>query len=153
MRLLRFSQLCLVAVLVLLFTGASDTAARYSALGHKMMCVCGCNQILSECNHVGCSDSHQMLSELGTAVSRGDSDNAILKTFQAKYGAVALAAPMFTRFSEAAWVVPPLVLLAGMGIVVALVRKWKFRSVDMPPASEVPGFVQIRNHIRKETEL
>jgi cytochrome c-type biogenesis protein CcmH/NrfF len=153
MRLLRLSQLGLVALLVLFSTGAADPSSRYDALGHKMMCVCGCNQVLIECNHVGCPDSRQMLSELGTDVGRGDADTTILTAFRAKYGGIALAAPMFTRFNQAAWLAPPLVLLLGMGVIVVLVRKWKLRTVDMPAASETPGFLQIRNQIRKETEL
>jgi cytochrome c-type biogenesis protein CcmH/NrfF len=153
MRLLRASQLVLVGLLVLLSTGSADRTARYSTLGHKMMRVCGCNQVLIECNHVGCQDSRQMLTELGVDVSRGDSDNAILRSFQAKYGAIALAAPMFTRFNESAWLAPPLVLFLGMGGIVVLVRKWRFHTVDMPAVSETPDFIQIRNQIRKETEL
>ncbi|MEI9977587.1 MAG: cytochrome c-type biogenesis protein CcmH [Edaphobacter sp.] len=153
MRLLRLSQLGFVALLVLFSTGAEDATMRYNALGHKMMCVCGCSQILIECNHVGCQDSRQMLTELWTDVSRGDSDTTILKAFQANYGAIALAAPMFTRFNQAAWLAPPLVLLLGMGLIVALVRKWRLRTVDMPAVSETAGFLQIRDQIRKETEL
>ena len=33
-------------------------------LGHKLMCKCGCNQILLECNHVGCSYSTKMRDQL-----------------------------------------------------------------------------------------
>jgi len=39
---------------VLLLLGAGDNSRRIDRLGHQMMCVCGCNQILLECNHVGC---------------------------------------------------------------------------------------------------
>src|SRR5881227_1063204 len=63
----------LLGLLVLL--GASDDSARVDRLGHQMMCVCGCNQILLECNHVGCSYSTRMRDELVAAVGRGDSDN------------------------------------------------------------------------------
>ena len=37
---------------------------RYDKLGHQMMCVCSCAQILIECNHVGCPDSDGMLHML-----------------------------------------------------------------------------------------
>jgi cytochrome c-type biogenesis protein CcmH len=94
-----------------------------------------------------------MLAELQTDVDRGDSDTTILRAFQAKYGATALAAPMFTRFNQVAWLVPPLVLLLGMGLTVVLVRKWRLHTVEMPAVSETAGFMQIRDQIRKETEL
>jgi cytochrome c-type biogenesis protein CcmH/NrfF len=153
MRRLQLSQLGLAALLALFSTGAADPGVRYDALGHKMMCVCGCNQVLIECNHVGCQDSRQMLSELRTDLSFGDTDTMILKAFQAKYGAIALAAPMFTRFNETAWLAPPVVLLLGMGTIVILMRKWRLRTAGMPVAPETPGFLQIRNQIRKETGL
>ncbi|HEX3436711.1 MAG TPA: cytochrome c-type biogenesis protein CcmH, partial [Pseudacidobacterium sp.] len=83
----------------------------------------------------------------------GQSDTAILEAFQAEYGPTILAAPMFTKFNIIAWVVPPVVLLLGIGATFALVRKWKLRTVAMPAASPVGGFDRLRDQIRKETEL
>jgi cytochrome c-type biogenesis protein CcmH len=60
---------------------------------------------------------------------------------------------MLTKFNLIAWLVPPIVLLLGIGATFALVRKWKLRTVEMPPASPVHGFDRIRDQIRKETEL
>src|SRR6266436_3550305 len=65
----------LLSLAVFAFTGAGDPATRFNELGHQMMCICGCNQILLECNHVGCPDSDGMRNELMSAVSRGDSDS------------------------------------------------------------------------------
>jgi cytochrome c-type biogenesis protein CcmH len=152
-RLLRVSQLGLVVLLVIFTMGSADTAVRYNDLGHKMMCVCGCGQILIECNHLGCPDSDRELAELRTAISHGDGDTAILEAFQAKYGPTVLAAPMLTKFNVAAWFVPPVVLLIGIGATMALVRKWRLRTVDMPAPSQVHGFDRIRDQIRKDTEL
>jgi cytochrome c-type biogenesis protein CcmH/NrfF len=118
-----------------------------------MMCVCSCGQILIECNHLGCPDSDRELAELRAAISHGDGDTTILEAFQEKYGPTVLAAPMLTKFNVAAWFVPPIVLLIGIGATFALVRKWKLRTVDMPAASQVRGFDRIRDQIRKETEL
>ena len=152
-KLFRFSQAGLIVLLAVFTMGSADTAVRYNDLGHKMMCVCGCGQILIECNHLGCPDSDGELAELRTALSQGKGDTEILEAFQAKYGPTVLAAPMLTKFNIIAWVVPPLVLLLGIGATFALVRKWKLRTVAMPAASEVHGFDRIRDQIRKETEL
>ena len=149
----RIAQTFIVALLLVFTMGSADTAGRYNDLGHKMMCVCGCNQILIECNHLGCPDSEGMLAELRTAVGRGDSDNQILAAFQEKYGPTALAAPMLTRFNMVAWIIPPLVLLAGILGTVLLVRKWRLRTVDMPPAPGSPALRAARERVRKETEL
>jgi cytochrome c-type biogenesis protein CcmH/NrfF len=152
-RLFRFSQLGLVVLLVVFTMGSADTAVRYNDLGHKMMCVCGCGQILIECNHLGCPDSDRELGELRAALSQGKGDTEVLELFQAKYGPTVLAAPMLTKFNLAAWFVPPVVLLLGIVGTILLVRKWKLHTVPMPAASQVRGFDRIRDQIRKETEL
>ena len=64
-----FHLACLAAVIVL-FVGA-DTNQTFETLGHKMMCQCGCNQVLLECNHVGCTVSEQMRNELTAALTMG----------------------------------------------------------------------------------
>jgi cytochrome c-type biogenesis protein CcmH len=151
--LFRFSQLGLVVLLAVFTMGSADSAVRYNDLGHKMMCVCGCGQILIECNHLGCPDSDGELTELRAALSQGKGDTEILEAFQDKYGPTVLAAPMLTRFNLVAWFVPPVVLLLGIAGTIALVRKWRLRTVAMPAASQVRGFDRIRDQIRKETEL
>jgi cytochrome c-type biogenesis protein CcmH/NrfF len=76
--------------------GATDAGSRYTNLNHRLMCTCGCAQILGECNHVGCPNSTGELDELRTALHNGKSDQQILDSFVAKYGAVVLAAPTTT---------------------------------------------------------
>src|SRR5580704_12958630 len=53
---LKAVQTLLLCAMVFAFLGASDPATRFNEIGHQMMCICGCNQILLECNHVGCPD-------------------------------------------------------------------------------------------------
>ena len=69
--------------------GAQETP-RAKELGQKLMCVCGCNQILTACNHVGCQYSHKMLQELDQLVARNDSDDLILQAFVQEYGPTVL---------------------------------------------------------------
>ncbi len=106
-------------------TGASDLAGRYGALSHQTMCTCGCAQILGECNHVGCPNSTRMLRTLHTDLAGGMSDHAVLVAFAQEYGPTALASPLLTRFNETAWVVPPAVLILGLLLAVALLRRWR----------------------------
>jgi len=148
--LARIGALVLVAALTM---GSASTAVRYNDLGHKMMCVCGCNQILIECNHLGCPDSDRMLGELRASIASGSGDDAILTTFQDKYGPTVLAAPMLTKFNIIAWIVPPAVLILGIAGTVILVRKWRQRAAAMPPAPLATNFPAMRDRIRRETEL
>jgi cytochrome c-type biogenesis protein CcmH len=118
-----------------------------------MMCVCSCNQILIECNHLGCPDSDRMLSELRVSLAGGASDDAILTAFQDKYGPTVLAAPMLTKFNIVAWIVPPAVLALGIAATVVLVRKWRVRAAAIPVAPRATEFPTIRERIRRETQL
>jgi len=152
-RLTRFAVLPLVIALSVVTLGSADTEARYQNLGHKLMCICGCSEILIECNHIGCPDSDRMLGELRAAIANGDSENAILTAFQDKYGPTALAAPMLTKFNILAWVVPPALLILGLAGTWVLVGKWRRRTAPLPQIAEDPFSVELRDRIRKETEI
>jgi cytochrome c-type biogenesis protein CcmH/NrfF len=151
-QLTRLALLPLLVVLGVVTMGSADTEARYNDLGHKMMCICGCSQILIECNHVGCPDSDRMLGELRAAIASGDTNDAVLAAFQEKYGATALAAPMLTKFNMIAWVVPPALLVLGLAGTFMLVKKWRLRTVAMPAIEDDPESKELRDRIRKETE-
>jgi cytochrome c-type biogenesis protein CcmH len=152
-RLSRFAVLPLLVVLGVITLGSADTEARYQDVGHKLMCICGCSEILLECNHVGCPDSARMIGELRAAIDRGDGNDTILAAFQDKYGATALAAPMLTKFNMVAWVVPPALLVLGLLGTFFLVKKWRLRAASMPPVPQDPASQELRARIRRETEL
>jgi cytochrome c-type biogenesis protein CcmH/NrfF len=149
----RCAQLASIGILVAMTVGATDAAARFDKDSHEMMCVCSCNQLLGECNHVGCPDSEGMRAQLAASIARGDSDDAIFHQFQEQYGPVVLAAPRFTMFNHVAWIVPPLMLLLGIGGVLLIVRNWKLRTVPMPAIPDTPAFTSTRDRIRRETQI
>ena len=151
--IVRGAQLVLLGILIAVTAGAADSSARFAKDSHQLMCGCSCNQLLGECNHVGCPVSPVMLSELSAAIARGDSDDTIFHHFQEEYGPVILASPMFTRFNHFAWIMPPLVLFLGIGAVLLIVRNWKMRTVPMPATPDTPGFAATRDRIRRETEI
>ena len=152
----KFIQLVLVLFVVSVSVGAGDPTARFDKLLHQIMCGCSCNQLLGECNHVGCPDSPGMRDKLMSQVTRGDNDRAILVDFQNEYGPAVLAAPRFTAFNHVAWIMPPLVLALGLAAVAFTVRRWRLQPASMPPA---PGnyskadFDAVRDRIRHDTEI
>jgi len=148
-----FVQAVLVASIVLLVTAAADPTARFDKLGHQIMCSCGCNEILLECNHVGCPLSDGMRQELMAGINKGDNDSMIFQAFVQKYGPTALAAPPTQGFNLVAWIMPFAVLILGIGGTALLIRRWRLRTVPMPPPSTTPRFIDIRDRIRRETEL
>jgi cytochrome c-type biogenesis protein CcmH len=149
----RALQVIVVAYAVLLLVGASDDA-RFNKLGHKLMCMCGCNQILLECNHVGCQYSDGMRNDLSAALQRGDNDDLTLQGFVQKFGPIVLAAPTTTGFNFVAWVMPFFVLVAGLGVTVLIVRVWNARRpVPSQAVDDSPQAERLREQARKDTEL
>jgi cytochrome c-type biogenesis protein CcmH len=152
----RLLQTALLSLSVVLLAGAGDENARFEKLGHKMMCACGCGQILLECNHVGCTYSDSMRGKLMAAIARGDNDDLVLQGFVQEYGTTVLAAPTTTGFNRVAWVMPYLALVLGIGLVVFIVRAWAARPARAPaagPRLSAAELDQFRQQARKETEL
>lgn len=153
----RSFQLVLLTLAVITLVGAGDESARVNDLGHRMMCVCGCNQILLECNHVGCAYSERMRAELIAAVDRGDNDDLTLQGFVQKYGTTVMAAPTKTGFNRVAWIMPYLVLVLGIVMVTLIVRAWRSRPLVLPAGAvaAVHGaeLEHFRNQARRDTEV
>ena len=142
---------------VLLLLGAGDDSARIDRIGHQLMCVCGCNQVLLECNHVGCSYSTRMRDELTAAVTRGDGDNNVLQWFIQAYGTTVLTVPTDHGFNRVAWIMPYLALVLGIGLVVFIVALWKKRPLivhaSVPTAVKGVELDHFRDQARRETQL
>ena len=147
---------CLMAVVMLGADGGAE--GRFNRMGHNMICMCGCGQILLECNHVGCPVSPKMIDELQTQVASGLPQEGVFNWFVAKYGAVVLASPSRGGFDRVAWIMPLAVtLMATLGTGV-LVRLWTRRREPQMAAlgPHVPGTLEhssVRDRIRRETEF
>jgi cytochrome c-type biogenesis protein CcmH len=153
----RLLQAAILTAVAFLFMGAGDDSARFKDLGHRMMCTCGCGQVLLECNHVGCQSSDKMRNQLLTALDKGNNDDLILQGFVQEYGPTVIAAPTATGFNRVAWIMPFLVLALGIGFAVHIVRSWKDRpapafadGIIVRPGSELD---ELRERARKETDL
>jgi cytochrome c-type biogenesis protein CcmH/NrfF len=149
-RLINFVLLAAVSFSLL---GAATPATRFDKVGHKLMCTCGCAEILLECNHVGCPDSSKLIQELHTQVDANASDDAIFNVFATKYGPTVLAAPFRAGFDQVAWIVPFAILVFGISGILVLLRFWKKRYARLAPtpAIHTPEADALRDRIRNET--
>jgi len=163
----RSLHVTVVCAAVFLFLGAGDTDARFRDLGHRMMCTCGCGQVLLECNHVGCTTSDKMRNQLLAALTRGgggggpnagtgDSDDLVLQGFVQDYGPTVIAAPTATGFNRVAWIMPFVALALGIAFVVYVVWSWKNKptpalagGIGIPSGNELDT---LRERARKETD-
>jgi cytochrome c-type biogenesis protein CcmH/NrfF len=152
----RCLQAAIVVAAVFTLLGA-DSDAHFQALGHKLMCVCSCNEVLLECNHVGCTLSEGMRAELGQYVAKGDSDGLILEAFVQKYGPTVLIAPPTTGFNRVAWIMPYAVLALGLATACLVVSAWKKRPIPaladgIQPAAD-SDLESFRARAREDTEV
>jgi cytochrome c-type biogenesis protein CcmH len=155
----RFYQTLLVCLLAVVMLGAGGDANRFGRIGHNMICVCGCGQVLLECNHVGCPDSSRMIGELTDQLAGPNStgaDSLITNWFVAKYGGTVLAAPIRGGFDLVAWIIPlGLFVLAIVGTAF-VVKTWATRRHALAGPGglilDMPVDNATRDRIRRETE-
>ena len=121
--------------------GAQETD-RAKQIGGKFMCMCGCSQVLTQCNHVGCTTSASMLKEVDQAVARGDSEEKITQAFVLEFGTKVYAEPPKSGLSLVAWMLPGIYLLTGTLLVIFVIARWRKRNVSLaaaPGASATSG--------------
>src|ERR1700675_1928380 len=128
--------LCAAGLLPLLVSPlpAQQPSDRAHQIAGKFMCMCNCNQVLSQCNHVGCTTSTAMLKEVDQAVARGDSEDVITQAFVQEFGTKVYAEPPHSGFSLVAWSMPAVYLAIGLVLVLFVINRWRKRPVN-PVAS------------------
>jgi cytochrome c-type biogenesis protein CcmH/NrfF len=129
-------MLVLTAAVLPLFplnAGAQETD-RAKQVGGKFMCMCGCSQVLTQCNHVGCTTSASMLKEVDQAVARGDSEEKITQAFVLEFGTKVYAEPPKSGLSLIAWMLPGIYLVSGTVLVIFIIVRWRKRNVSLAAA-------------------
>ncbi len=112
---------------------------RGKVIGEKLMCMCGCGQILTACNHINCPSSGPMIKEVDQHVTSGEADDLIVQDFIQEYGEKVLSAPPSTGFNSIAWYIPGVAFALGLGIVLVIIRMWRQRDVHrLASASAAP---------------
>src|ERR1700744_98620 len=117
---------------------AQASTSRGQNIGGKFMCMCGCNQVLTQCNHVGCTVSTGMLKEIDDAVTRGDSDDVITQSLVQEFGTKVYPDTPKSGLSLVAWILPSIYLVIGTVVVIFVISRWRARvHDDLAPAGTV----------------
>jgi cytochrome c-type biogenesis protein CcmH len=133
-------------------TAQAQATDRAKLLGGRLMCMCGCNQILTQCNHVGCSTSTEMLKKLDQLVARNESDDLTLQSFVQEYGQKVLAEPPRKGFSGAAWFIAPAAFVVGLAIVLLVISSWRRRKVAVAPAGGPQYSNEVLERVRRQAD-
>jgi cytochrome c-type biogenesis protein CcmH len=129
--------------------------ARYQNLGSKIMCSCGCTQMLLKCNHVGCQNSSRMTDELRANVLNTSNDEDVLNWFRKKWGVAAVVEPSTHGFELMAWILPVAGLGFGLLLVILLIHNWRLRTAPVAAADVNldPKLEALRARAHQETEI
>jgi Cytochrome C biogenesis protein len=165
----RLAEILFLCAAVALLMGADSANARYENLGSKIMCTCGCGQMLLKCNHVGCPNSDRMIGQLRalTGVTSGgtgsvsganlqalSNDDDVLNWFRRTWGVTAVVEPGTHGLELWAWVMPPAALVLGLLLVIITVRRWKLHPAQASPRVELdPHLEALRERARRETTI
>ena len=137
------TKLALAALLLLVMLPAyGQRCDRAKRIGDRMWCMCGCRQILTQCNHVGCSVSTAMLKKLDQLVERNEPDDLVIQAFVQEYGPAVLADPPAKGAALVGYVMPGVALLVGLAVVVLVLRHWR-RSVRSREATALAATLQV----------
>jgi cytochrome c-type biogenesis protein CcmH len=154
----RIAPAAALAVAVTFSTGMlqGQSSDRAKQLGSKLICMCGCTQILTACNHVGCKVSGAMLKTMDQRVASNESDDLILQSFVQEFGEAVLAEPPTHGFNSLAWAIPGIAFAFGLALVVVVIRHWRHSQVAVPssgPAVDISPemMARARREIDRET--
>jgi len=118
----------------------------------ELVCQCGCNMVLSNCNHVGCASVEAMTASIEQQIVQGGTKDQIIQFFVELYGEQVLSSPTKRGFNLTAWVLPFGALLIGGIIVYIALRAW-VRQGRRPQGVEVEaeeGNEEYQHRLEKE---
>jgi cytochrome c-type biogenesis protein CcmH len=134
MTTLRLATSLLLGTLLAASVARGDTARKptLEALGNEVQCPCGCVAPLNQCPMLDCAEKAEMRAFIKKEIADGKDETAILQDLSLRYGVQVLSAPPARGFNLAVWILPGVGLLAGLGIVVVIVRRWKRKPAIVP---------------------
>jgi cytochrome c-type biogenesis protein CcmH/NrfF len=125
-----------IVLFLAIVSGVQASDDRMESVGNGLICMCGCNQLLSGCEMINCPSAPKMRAELKKHIDEAEDDKTIFSSFSAKYGPKVLSAPATTGwFNISAWVMPFVALAAG---AIAVVLVLKHRSAVPAQSSSAP---------------
>ena len=141
----------LLLALVLAPAAVAQQTERAKSIGKRLLCLCDCNQILTECNHVGCSMSSEMLKKLDRQVARNEPEDLTIQSFVQEYGERVLAQPSAKGFSLVAWIMPIVAVIIGLLLIRALLLRWHRPMAPAPAGPEISA--EFLERARRQADL
>jgi cytochrome c-type biogenesis protein CcmH len=126
-----------VAVAVLVPSVAAAATPPRSSVSDKIMCLCGCASVLTNCPHEDCGWGIPAKNYIDQRLSEGESPEALVQYYVDEYGEEVLAAPTKSGFNVTAWVMPFIALIVGGVAIYFLASAWTARRPVAATPAEV----------------
>ena len=117
-----------------LVTAQIGYSQRAKEIGTHLKCMCkGCDMSAGLCAHPGgsfsgpCDTAKAELKEIDQHLAKGESEQQIVDAFVAEYGSTIYTEPPKKGFGLVAWLMPVVYSIAGLTILIFVVRKWAVR--------------------------
>jgi len=130
-----------VASAASIHTSLTDPAQvkRFHSICKHLVCQCGCNLVLDDCNHFQCGSATPMRARVDREILAGKSDQEIINGFVEDMGLVVLSAPPTSGFNITAWIAPGVLLSVAVVVILLLLRRWSTLSSAPAAAAAANG--------------
>lgn len=133
-RILLFAGLMAAALMLLGgVAAAAEPPSSYAPVADKIMCLCGCNSVLSSCPHADCGWGVPEKENISRELAGGKSPDELIDQYVANFGEEVLAAPAKTGFNLTAWLVPFALIVSAAVALFYLVLTWTRREIQKAP--------------------
>jgi cytochrome c-type biogenesis protein CcmH/NrfF len=93
-------------------------------VGAKVRCMCGvCRNSMGDCPMLGCHSAVPGREKIAKMQAEGASDDTIVASFVKEHGKQVLVDTPMEGFSALSWLVPPVFLALGLGMVYFWIRR------------------------------
>ncbi len=115
--------------------GAEARKPTVESIGNEVQCTCGgCVAPINQCPMLNCQEKAEIRAFISKEIADSKDEKTILQDLSLRYGLQVLSAPPAKGFNLAVWILPGVGLLVGLSLVVVIVRRWKSKPADEPPA-------------------
>jgi cytochrome c-type biogenesis protein CcmH len=160
LRLSAFTLMAAVAASLISSPLLADvqTSERTKQVGGKFMCMCNCSQVLTQCNHVGCTTSTAMLKDIDQGLANGGTEATVTQALVQEFGTKVYAEPPKSGLSLVAWSLPSVYLALGTVLVIFVIMRWRGRPGHQVAVAGLPAGIssaeleKARQRVSRDTQ-
>lgn len=112
---------------------AAEPPTSVAPVADKIMCLCGCNSVLSSCPHTECGWGVPEKENISRELAAGKTAEELIDYYVATFGEEVLAAPAKSGFNLTAWLLPFAFMVTAAVVLFYLVRMWSGRNEEQVP--------------------